>query len=110
MAETRSLIISCVFVCLLFASSTVMCTVEGEECHLVLADAALAAVVRTVKGTLVKLDTKGVCSGTEKICDAWCPVQAQLLGKVINGGNIGKCIYPEDDALNGGYCACCQLN
>lgn len=97
-------------ICFLLISNIRLYAYVGEECHLVLADAVLAAVVRTVKGTLVKLDTKGVCSGTEKICDAWCPVQGKLLGKVIKGGNIGKCIYPKDDALNAGYCACCQLN
>ncbi|KAI3854925.1 hypothetical protein MKX03_009083 [Papaver bracteatum] len=109
MAEIRSLIISCVFVFVLFATSTVMCTVEGEKCHLVITDAVLAGAVEKISsGTIV--NTAVVCSATLVICDSYCSLQKALLGKLIKGGEVGKCIYPNVDALGSGYCACCQLN
>ncbi|KAI3911887.1 hypothetical protein MKW92_025180 [Papaver armeniacum] len=45
MAETRSLIISCVFVFVLFASSILMCTAQGEECEVVILDALIAGSI-----------------------------------------------------------------
>ncbi|KAI3864832.1 hypothetical protein MKX03_030734 [Papaver bracteatum] len=108
MAETRSLIISFVFVCVLFASSTLMCTAEGEVCEVVILDALIAGSVGKINtGTLVK--TQQVCSATEVICNEYCAKQYALIGKLVKGGEVGKCIYPNGEVIDTGYCACCQL-
>ncbi|KAI3971795.1 hypothetical protein MKW92_001220 [Papaver armeniacum] len=108
MAETRGLIISCAFIYVLFASSTLICKAEGDECGYVVGETTTMGILRRVDvGNVV--DARILCATTEGVCVTYCSLQPTTVGQLlIEGGKSGKCIYPKDDALGVGYCACCQ--
>ncbi|KAI3875727.1 hypothetical protein MKW92_030949 [Papaver armeniacum] len=88
MAETRSLIIALVFVCILFVSNTLLCT-AGVHSNLV--------------------DTGEFCSTDFDHCDDFCSEDVQdVAGKTVDGKS-GKCLlvvnHPEEHAR----CACCKV-
>ncbi|RZC68129.1 hypothetical protein C5167_031390, partial [Papaver somniferum] len=91
MAETRSLIIACVFICTLFASNTLMCTAEVDfECNLYTPTAALCGevILGTVKPAIV-----GSCYSPEA-----CEILCSRLGSRARTKErkSGKCAVDDD--------------
>ncbi|KAI3955768.1 hypothetical protein MKW98_006128 [Papaver atlanticum] len=116
MAETRSLIIVCVFLCTLIVSNTLMCTAQKVDniCELVV-EAMPADGISIVKTGPLKL--VGLC-GNEKSCDKECSKRTDTAGKTKKGKS-GKCIdsgvrsphslFPGMKVPDLLGCACCRV-
>ncbi|RZC85543.1 hypothetical protein C5167_041722 [Papaver somniferum] len=101
MADTRSVIISCLFVCTLFASNTLMCTAKVDlECTRKVEEGG-KTIVKT--GYLIFV---GLCS-TLKACDELCSSRTDTSGKTKEGKSGNCFVYPQASPIL--VCGCCQV-
>ncbi|KAI3971489.1 hypothetical protein MKW92_033660 [Papaver armeniacum] len=105
MAETRSLIIACVFVCVLFVSNTLLCT--ADDCTLVVGKIGAEGIPIIKTGNLV--DTGEFCSTDFDHCNEFCSEDVQdVAGKTVDGKS-GKCLLVDNNPEEQAQCACCNV-
>ncbi|KAI3840829.1 hypothetical protein MKX03_002710 [Papaver bracteatum] len=94
MAETRSMIIVCEFICTLFASNSLMCSAKVNiECK----TDPVGGLIEVGKAVIV-----GSCLDSEA-CDILCFGLKDTVGFTIDGKS-GVCV--DDFGIN--VCACCR--
>ncbi|KAI3963288.1 hypothetical protein MKW92_037517 [Papaver armeniacum] len=107
MAETRSLIVVCVFICALVASNTLMCTAKVDFYCSLVDDELIRDNKAGIETTKQRAVAVGLCF-TPEACHALCSGQTNTRG-VTSQGKSGNC-GADDEAGGDSACACCQVS